>query len=120
MTLVYLSEVWNSVWSMWKPVLSAANHVRIFFMPPNGPHGDVPVGLAAPGTAPVLQAQQLLGRFLDEGLDRVLIAQPVAAGDGVVGVLVEAVVGRIDAGGAALGRDRVAAHRVHLGDDRDV
>ena len=29
-------EVWKSVCSMWKPVLSAANHVRIFFMPPNG------------------------------------------------------------------------------------
>ena len=24
------------MWSMWKPVLSAANHVRIFFIPPNG------------------------------------------------------------------------------------
>ena len=28
------SEVWNSVCSMWKPVLSAANHVRCTFMPP--------------------------------------------------------------------------------------
>ena len=57
-----------------------------------GPHGDVAVGLAAPGAAPVLQLDQLLRRFLDESLDGVLIAQPVAAGDGVVGVLVEAVV----------------------------
>jgi hypothetical protein len=31
----YLIEVWNSVCSMWKPVLSAANHVRSIFMPPN-------------------------------------------------------------------------------------
>ncbi len=30
----YLIEVWNSVCSMWKPVLSAANHVRSIFMPP--------------------------------------------------------------------------------------
>ena len=27
-------EVWNSVCSMWKPVLSAANQVRSIFMPP--------------------------------------------------------------------------------------
>ncbi len=32
----YFSDVWNSVWSRWNPVLSAANHVRICFMPPNG------------------------------------------------------------------------------------
>ena len=30
----YFSEVWNSVCSMWKPVLSAANQVRSIFMPP--------------------------------------------------------------------------------------
>ena len=35
-TLRNLREVWNRVWSMWKPVLSAANHVRIFVMPPKG------------------------------------------------------------------------------------
>ena len=56
-------------------------------------------------------------RLLDERLDGVLVAQPVAAGDGVVGVLVEAVVRGDHAGGAALGRDRVAAHRVDLRDD---
>ena len=28
------SDVWNSVCSMWKPVLSAANQVRCTFMPP--------------------------------------------------------------------------------------
>src|SRR5262245_60533511 len=32
----YLSDVWKRVWSMWKPVLSAANQVRSCFMPPNG------------------------------------------------------------------------------------
>ena len=83
-------------------------------------HGDAAVRLAAPRAAPVLQPEQLLGGFLDEGLDGVLVAQPVAAGDGVVGVFVEAVV-RADHGrGAALGRDRVAAHRVDLGDDGDA
>ena len=89
-------------------------------MPPNGTDGDAAVGFAAPRTAPVLEAQELLGRFLHEGLDRILIAEPVAARDGVVGVLVEAVVGRDGAGGAALGGDGVAAHRVDLGDDGDT
>ena len=46
-------------------------------------HADAAVRLAAPGTAPVLQPKQLLGRFVDEGLHRVLIAQPIAARDGV-------------------------------------
>ena len=78
---------------MWKPVLSAANQVRIFFMPPNGRTAMLAVRLAAPGTAPMLQAQQLLRGLLDERLHGVLVAQPIAAGDGVVGVLVEAVVG---------------------------
>ena len=32
----YFSEVWKSVCSRWNPVLSAANQVRIFFIPPNG------------------------------------------------------------------------------------
>ena len=32
----YFSVVWNNEWSMWKPVLSAANHVRWTFMPPKG------------------------------------------------------------------------------------
>ena len=31
----YFSDVWNSVWSMWKPVLSVAYHVRLVLMPPN-------------------------------------------------------------------------------------
>ena len=34
LTAAYLSEVWNRACSMWKPVLSAANQVRLFFMPP--------------------------------------------------------------------------------------
>ena len=78
------------------------------------------VRLAAPGAAPVLEPQHLLGGFLDEGLHRVLVAQPVAAGDGVVGMLVQAVPGLDHRGGAALRRDRVAAHGIDLGDHRDA
>ena len=32
----YLRLVWNTAWSMWKPVLSAAKHVRQVVMPPKG------------------------------------------------------------------------------------
>ena len=32
----YFRVVWNNVWSRWKPVLSAANHVRSIFIPPKG------------------------------------------------------------------------------------
>ena len=117
---VYFSEVWNSVWSMWKPVLSAANHVRIFFMPPNGRTAMRPSGSRLHGQPQCSSRSSSSRRFLDERLDGVLVAQPVAAGDGVVGVLVEAVVGADDAGGAALGRDGVAAHRIDLGDDGDA
>jgi hypothetical protein len=68
----------------------------------------------------VLQPEQFLGGLGDERLDGILIAQPVAAGNGVVGVFFEAVVGRYHTCGPALGRDCVAAHRVNLRDDRDA
>jgi hypothetical protein len=80
--------------------------------------GDVPVRFAAPRATPVLEPEQLLGCLVHERLDRVLVAQPVAAGDGVVRVLVESVTGGDDRRGPALGRDGVAAHWVDLGHDR--
>ncbi len=40
----YLRVVWNRVWSMWKPVLSAANQVRWAFMPPKGRTATEPSG----------------------------------------------------------------------------
>ena len=43
-TAGYFSEVWNSACSMWKPVLSEANQVRIFFMPPNARTATWPSG----------------------------------------------------------------------------
>src|SRR5262245_31556972 len=85
-----------------------------------GPDCYAAVRLAAPRTAPVLQPEQFLGRFLDEHLDGILVAEPVAAGDSVIGVFVEGVVGTNNAGGAALGGDGVTPHRIDLGDDRDA
>ena len=40
----YFRVVWNSVWSKWKPVLSAANLVRFFFMPPKARTATRPSG----------------------------------------------------------------------------
>ena len=53
---------------------------------------DVPVRLPAPRAAPVLELEQLARSLVDERLDRVLVAEPVAAGDGVVDVLLDGVV----------------------------
>ena len=68
----------------------------------------------------MFQPEQLLGRLSHELVDGVLIAQPIATGDGVIGVLVDGVVCRDHCCSAALCRDRVAAHGIYLGDDRDA
>src|SRR3972149_11902190 len=60
------------------------------------------------------------GSLSDEGPPGLLSAHPVAARDGVVGVLVQAVPGLDDGGGAPLRRDRVAAHGIDLGDHGDA
>ena len=88
--------------------------------PAEGAHGDVAVRLPAPGAAPVLEPQHLLRRLPHEGLHRVLVAEPVPSGDGVVGVLVEAVRRLDHGGGAALRGDGVAPHGIHLGDHGDA
>src|SRR5207245_1731236 len=61
----------------------------------------------------------LAGHELD-GVDGVLVAEPVTAGDGVVGMLVKSVAWLGDACSAAFGRNCVAPHGVDLGDNRDV
>ena len=89
-----------------------------FFHATEGTHGDMSVRFATPGTSPMLEPQHLFWRFPDEGLDCILIAEPVAARDGVAGMLVQAIIGLDDCGGTPFGRDRVAAHRVDLRDHR--
>ena len=83
-------------------------------------HRDLAVVAPAPRASPVLQPQQFLGDLVDEDLNAVLVAQPVAPRDGVVGVFVERVVVADHAGGAALCGHGVAAHRVDLGNYRDA
>jgi hypothetical protein len=83
-------------------------------------HVDVPVVLAAPRAAPVLELRHLLGAMGDEVLDHVLVAQPVPARDGVVEVVVEAVVGPDHARRPALRGHGMAAHRDDFRDQRDL
>ena len=85
--------------------------------PAEGTHRNVSIGVAAPGAAPVLQLDQLLRRFGDELLHRVLVSHPVRPADGVVGVLVEAVVVLYDRRSTTFCGHRMTPHRVHLGDE---
>src|SRR5215472_3569689 len=82
--------------------------------PAECPDGDVPVSLTAPRASPMFKPQQLFRCFLDKSLHGILIAKPIAAGDRVVSMLVQAVAGLDDAGGAALSRDGVTSHRINL------
>ena len=60
----------------------------------------------------MLQLQQFFGSFVYKQFDRVLVAKPVAPGNGVVGVFIEAIVRRDSARGTTLRRNRVAPHRI--------
>ncbi len=79
-------------------------------------HGDGPVRVAAPRATPVLHLDDLDGRLAHEGFDHVLVGQVVRAFDRVERMRLVGVLWRHHGGGAALGGDSVAAHRVHLRD----
>ena len=81
---------------------------------------DVAVVRPAPRAAPAFELVHLLRSVLHEVLHDVLVAQPVAARDGVREVLVDRVARTDDPGGPALGRNRVRAHRVDLRDEHDA
>ena len=79
-------------------------------------HIDMPVRLATPGAAPVLELGETGGTIVDKILDDVLIAQPVAAGHRIVKMIIQAVVVAHNTGGAALRGYSMAAHRIDFGD----
>jgi len=79
-----------------------------------GAGGHRAVVVAAPRAAPVFQPHQFLRRALHEILNHGLVAEKVRALHGVVGVGLEAVVRPRHRRRAAFGRDRVAAHGIHL------
>ena len=102
--------------------MSAAYAVRGSPAAPNGPLRDPAVLRAREDGAPVLELVDVVGRLVAEDLDRVLVAEVVGALDGVVGVLLGVVLGRVAERRVdpAFGRAGVAARRVELGDDRHV
>ena len=83
-------------------------------------HVDVAVLLATPRTSPVLELDHFLGAVGDEILDRVLVAQPIAAGYRIVEVMVEAVIRPHHTGRPAFCGDSMAAHRHDLGNQRHI
>src|SRR6266849_3042992 len=87
-----------------------------FFHAAERPDRNVSIRISAPGTAPVLQPQQLFWRLFYENFDGILVTEPVATGDGVVGVVVQRIPRFDYPRSSAFGRNCVAAHRVHLGD----
>ena len=77
-------------------------------------HVDMSIRFAAPWTSPMFQLHHLLGAMGNKIIDDVLLAQPVAAGHGVVKVVRKAVVRLHYAGRTTFGRHGVTAHRVDL------
>ncbi len=87
-----------------------------------GPLRDASVGQAREDAAAVLEPDDLARRVVGHRFDRVLVAQVVRTLDAVErvvgrGVFLAVTQGRVD---AALRCAGVAAHGMHLGDDRDV
>ena len=89
---------------------------------PEWPLCDPPVLGAREDGAPVLELIDVARRLRAEDLDRILVTQVVGALDGVEGVLLRIVVGRVSERrvDAAFGRPRVASHRMDLGDNGHV
>jgi len=82
--------------------------------PPEGPDGEAPVGLPAPGAPPVFDLDDLLRSFRHERLHGVLVGEIVAPPDGVERVEVQAIVGPEGRSGATLRGNRVAPHGIDL------
>jgi hypothetical protein len=57
---------------------------------------------------------------MNEVIHHVLLTQPVASGNGILEVKIEAVMILRHSGRTAFGRHGVAAHRVHFRNQRDI
>ena len=85
-----------------------------------GPLGDAAVRLAVEDGAHVLELDDVVGGFAAHGLDGVLVAEVVAALDGVVGVLLPGVVVAERGVDAALCGDGMASKRIDLAQKGNV
>ena len=79
---------------------------------PEGADVDFSFRRTAPWASPVFKLCQLNGCLLDEIFDNILLAQPVAAADSVVEVVVQVIFFLLDACRAAFGGYGMAAHRI--------
>ena len=86
---------------------------------PFAAQGDVAVDLVEVG-APVDQLADPVGCLADDHLDDLGVAQPLAGGQRVGDVVVEAVLGVEDPGDPSLGVMAVALADLVLGDDQDA
>src|SRR5713226_4669651 len=68
---LYLSEVWKRVEHV-EAGLVGGEPGSLLLHSAEGSNGDVSVGVPAPGAAPMLEPQHLLGSLPDEGLHGVL------------------------------------------------
>ena len=83
-----------------------------------GTNGHPPIGFPAPGATPVLQLKHFTRSLVDEKFHGILVAHPVSAGDGVIGVFVQAVAFLDDGSSPAFRRHGMAPHGIDLGDHR--
>ena len=84
------------------------------FHPAETAHVGATIGQARPRAAPVLHLDHFFRGVFDEILHHVLLAQPVAAGDGVVKVIFQRVIFAHHPGRAAFRRNRMATHRINF------
>ena len=82
--------------------------------PPEGSSGYRSVLVPTPRASPILKQGQFFRRLLDEVFDDVLIADEVRTLDGVESMQLEVVIIAGDRRSAALRRNGVTPHRVHL------
>ena len=68
----------------------------------------------------MLELNHLLWRFFHEGFDGILIAHPIAAGNSIISMMIEAIVRLDDSRRAAFRGYRVAPHRINFRDNRDI
>src|SRR5262245_32834239 len=81
-----------------------------------GSGADAAVGVATPGTAPVLKLDKLSRSLLDKSLDGILVGDKIGSKNGVLRMQVEAIILAKNCRGSALGGNRVASHRIDFRD----
>ncbi|SSM09662.1 Uncharacterised protein [Klebsiella pneumoniae] len=83
------------------------------------PDVDAAVGAAAPWASPLLQLGHFRRAVMNKIVDDILLAQPVASRDGVVKMVLKAIVILGNGCGSPFCSDRMAAHRIDFRNQGD-